>query len=347
MYRHLLVAIDDSPLGMTTASRAVAFARTQNSEITFFYATPDLAATSEGALLHAMDRGRFDDARDGMGSAVLLKAATAAQIAGISCSTHTQVSDRPAQAILEAAHSRGCDLIFVSSHGRQPGLRGWLQGSVTQKLVQIADLPVLVSAVENNMADADASKALGIIAGEHRSIAAVLRGMQHLVRSAREPGARLDTELMRKMADYLRAFPGTQHHPKEEAHLFRLLQSRTPEFDSVLRELERQHHQEPALVQALTNALDHHDSASTGELEEVAETVQRLAGAIWEHMSVEESTIMKAAQRLLSPRDWTEIAMAFEAHDDPLRDGGADLPLDALFNRIARALAAPTVGSLP
>ena len=49
------------------------------------------------------------------------------------------------QAILEAAQRHACDLLFVSSHGRVPGLRGWLHSSVTRQLLQIANLPVHVA----------------------------------------------------------------------------------------------------------------------------------------------------------------------------------------------------------
>ena len=138
MYKHLLVALDDTPLGMATVTHSVSFARALGARITFFHAAPDLAATGEGSMLHSLDRQAFTAESDMPRHAVLLKAATAARIGGVECSTDALVSDHPAQAIVEAAQRHACDLLFVSSHGRVPGLRGWLHSSVTRQLLQIA-----------------------------------------------------------------------------------------------------------------------------------------------------------------------------------------------------------------
>ena len=53
------------------------------------------------------------------------------------------ISDFPADAILEAARSRKCDLIVMASHGRH-GLSAMLLGSETQKVLTHAKIPVLV-----------------------------------------------------------------------------------------------------------------------------------------------------------------------------------------------------------
>ncbi|MDZ5455173.1 universal stress protein [Azohydromonas lata] len=338
MYRHLLVALDDSPLGDATVTRSVEFARSAGARITFFHAAPDLAATGEGALLYTLDQEAFAQEAAGAASAVLVKAAAAAGAAGVSCGTESRTSDQPAQAIVEAAHRHGCDLVFVSAHGRVPGLRGWLRHSVTQHLLQLADLPVLVSAVESNDACAPAARALGIVAGEHRAIAAVLQGLQHLVRAARLPGQQLDVGLAAEMVRYLREFPGTQHHPKEETVLFRLLRQRTHELDHVLLELERQHGQEQRRVQALADALSRYDSSEAASLEAVGDAVQQLAGTVWEHMGMEEALVFPAARRYLSEGDWSEVAQAFTTHDDPLRELQPGLPLERLFRHVAAAL---------
>jgi nucleotide-binding universal stress UspA family protein len=55
MYQHLLVPIDASPLSAANVQAAVQLARSLGARITFFHATADYVATSEGALLHASD----------------------------------------------------------------------------------------------------------------------------------------------------------------------------------------------------------------------------------------------------------------------------------------------------
>lgn len=342
MYKHLLVALDDSPLGAHTVGRAVAFAQAAGARISFFHATPDLAAPGDSALLYSLDTTFFSETASGNTNSVLLKAATAAGLAGVPCQTLAVTSEHPAQALLDAAHAQRCDLIFVSSHGRLPGLRGWLHGSVTKRLLQITDLPVLVCTVEANSPTSACDTALAIVAGEHRAIASVLQGLQQLLCAARAEGGVLDVALMRQMLAYLRAFPEGQHHPKEEAHLFRLLRLRTDTLGPELEELLRQHVQEQVLVENLALALEHYTPAEAATLEAVGAAVHQLAGAVWEHMSMEETTIFPAARRHLDDNDWDEVARAFRAHQDPLLnfDSDINLPVGQLYNRIAAALLA-------
>jgi nucleotide-binding universal stress UspA family protein len=67
----------------------------------------------------------------------------AARAAGVRCEAVTVTSDFPADTILATAKKRGCDLVFMGSHGRR-GLRGALLGSETQKVLAEGKLPVLV-----------------------------------------------------------------------------------------------------------------------------------------------------------------------------------------------------------
>ncbi len=343
MYKHLLVAVDDTPLGTTTVTRSIEFARALGAQITFFHAASDLTATGEGAMLYSLDRSAFTVESNTPSHAVLLKAATAGKMGGVACSTDASVSDHPAQAILDAAHRHGCDLIFVSSHGRVPGLRGWLRSSATHRLLQISNLPVHVSGVQSNDVLANATRALAIVSGEHRAIAAVLTGLQQLGRDGRARGVAPDVALMQLMVQYLREFPTKLHHPKEETFIFRLLRQHTDEHNAALDELERQHDQEVVLIDALSVALSSLERGDGGAPDAINAAVQRLSGAIWEHMSLEESTIFPAALRHLSDAEWGLVYDAFSSHQDPLRAPSSELPMAQLFARIAAAL--PTVHS--
>ena len=74
---------------------------------------------------------------------VLAQAAQAAQAAGVACDTASAISDHPFEAIVKVAVEKGCDLIVMASHGRK-GLRGFLLGSETQKVLTHSTIPVLV-----------------------------------------------------------------------------------------------------------------------------------------------------------------------------------------------------------
>ena len=71
-------------------------------------------------------------------------------------------------------------------------------------------------------------RALDVIRAEHRSLAAVIHGLRHLVREVREHGARPDFGLLEAMLRYIDAFPERLHHPKEDRYLFRRLRERDP-----------------------------------------------------------------------------------------------------------------------
>jgi nucleotide-binding universal stress UspA family protein len=69
--------------------------------------------------------------------------ANAAQAAGVRCTSLAVLDYSAVDAILATADSHHCDLIFMGSHGRR-GLSRLLAGSVTQKVLADAHVPVLV-----------------------------------------------------------------------------------------------------------------------------------------------------------------------------------------------------------
>src|SRR5690606_2241563 len=74
---------------------------------------------------------------------ILDRSAAAARAHGVECDTLSKVNDLPYEAIIETADDKGCDLIYMASHGRR-GLVGLLLGSETQKVLTHSTIPVLV-----------------------------------------------------------------------------------------------------------------------------------------------------------------------------------------------------------
>lgn len=211
---------------MTTVTRSIGFARGLGARITFFHAAPDLAATGNGALLYSLNGAAFAEAGTGPGDSVLLKAATAARMAGVDCATDSTVSDRPAQSILETAHRHGCDLVFVSNDRgqrcrcrRQSGARHRGRGTPLNR---------------------------------GRAGRAAAAGAQ-ITRQGRGSGHGSDAADGRLPAP----FPHRAAPPKEEAIVFSRLRAHTQAFDETLLELERQHINEAQLlIDSLASALD-------------------------------------------------------------------------------------------
>jgi nucleotide-binding universal stress UspA family protein/hemerythrin-like domain-containing protein len=344
MYRHIMVPLDDSPLAVETVAQAVRFAQALNAKVTFFHAQSDYGASSLGALERVISPAVFNEQMAGEARAILAKAEVVARAAGVPYDSATLTSDRPHEAILGVAEARGCDLIFIASHGRR-GLKGLMLGSQTEKVLQHTTIPVLVSAVESNLPASELLTPLTIIRDEHRSMAAVLHGLEFLVRQARECGTPPSFSLLRAMLHYIREFPETLHHPKEDAYLFRKLRARTHEFDATLDELERQHVEGHAMVDELEHSIVAYESDPKPGLARFSAAVERFATSQVEHMALEAKVIIPAARQHLTADDWAEIGAAFGANGDPRFSVDNDEEFRHLFMRIIDLAPAEVVGA--
>jgi len=85
----------------------------------------------------------YAELRKEQATSTLDHAASGAKEAGVSCETIQVENGQPHQAIIATAEDKGCDLIVMSSHGRS-GLSMLLIGSVTNKVLTQAKIPVLV-----------------------------------------------------------------------------------------------------------------------------------------------------------------------------------------------------------
>jgi nucleotide-binding universal stress UspA family protein/hemerythrin-like domain-containing protein len=343
MYRHLMVPLDDSTLSIETVNQAVQFARSLGAKVTFFHAQSDYGASSIGALERVMSPAAFNEQMAGEARAILAKAETVARAAGVPFDSAVMVSDRPHEAIIAAAMSRGCDLIFIASHGRR-GIRGLMLGSETQKVLQQTTIPVLVSAVESNRPTSASAEPLAIIRDEHRSLAAVVHGLEFLVREARAKGVPPSFPLLRGMVHYIKAFPEKLHHPKEDAYLFRKLRERTGEYDATLDELERQHVGGHELVEELERSVAAYEADPQGGLPRFATAVYRFATGQMQHMTLEFKVVLPAAQKHLTEQDWAEIGAAFAGNSDPRFSVDNDEEFRQLFARIVNLAPTAMVG---
>jgi len=342
MYRHLLVPLDGTELSIQVVGSAVGMARALGARVTFFHAVADHAGSLGGDLevLRLTAAQDYDYVVSGRTRELLSKAEAAARALGVPCESVWVVSDKPARAIIEAARSRGCDLVFMASHGHH-GKLGMALASDTLTVLMDSGLPVLVSATGEPKPPA---RAIAIIRDEHRSLAAALHAWMQLLAAARLNNSPPDSLAMRAILHYLRHFPVALHHPKEEIHLFRKLRERTSTMDAELDELERQHVRDRALVAELEAGVDavagaHNTASAMAATEELEESVKRYADFHWEHMGREEAVILPAAQQYLTEEDWESINDAF-LEDPQIRLGGeADVEFHHLIARIVRLAA--------
>src|SRR5450755_2500330 len=106
-------------------------------------------------------------------------------------------------------------------------------------------------------------QAIRIIREEHQSLAAVLHGLQYVVREIRG-GAQPDFALLGAMVYYIDTFPERFHHPKEDAWLFRLLLLRHLPAKALLARLKSEHRAGAAQLKQLEQALMRYQQGGQG-----------------------------------------------------------------------------------
>jgi nucleotide-binding universal stress UspA family protein len=146
MFKHLLVPTDGSATAQKAVDAAIQFARQSGARITLFTAMPEYQLPGQSALLaHQKVPSMADHEREGRAQAAALLAGSEAQAraAGVDCGTDSAFSDRPWQAIIDAARRNACDVIFIGSHGRK-GLAALWYGSETEEVLTHSDIPTLV-----------------------------------------------------------------------------------------------------------------------------------------------------------------------------------------------------------
>lgn len=184
-------------------------------------------------------------------------------------------------------------------------------------------------------------KALAIIRDEHRSLAAILNGLDYLVEEIREGRMDPDFTLFSAMLHYIEAFPEKLHHPKEDEYLFRALRTRSPDAAAIIDELQAEHVAGRRLINELRQALERYRQAGAPEFPAFSRTVAAYTDFHWAHMGKEEGRLMPMAEKALTPDDWQEIDHAFQSNEDPIVGVKPTKQFRELFRRIANLAPAP------
>ena len=148
MYKHILLPTDGSELSDRAVESGVALAKALGAKVTAFFAKPSVSFGEFLELSQNAPRAKAEleerQARlDQAAKRILHGVEQSARDAGVECALLETPSDHPAQAIIDAAKSNGCDLVFMASHGRR-GLDALMVGSETNKVLTHSKVPVLV-----------------------------------------------------------------------------------------------------------------------------------------------------------------------------------------------------------
>jgi hemerythrin-like domain-containing protein len=176
-----------------------------------------------------------------------------------------------------------------------------------------------------------------VIQEEHDRLAAVIRSMQHFVRTIKETGKAPDLKVFRAMLLYISEYPERVHHPKEDRYLFEPLMRRTDAYTPTIAELEAQHGRGEAMVRDLEHALTRYELMGESAFPQFANLAENYVQFYFAHMRLEEEVILPGAQQALLEEDWAQADAAFAGNGEHAERRA----YEKLFSLIANITPAP------
>ena len=143
MYTNILIATDGSELGGKAVQHGIALAKRVGAKTTVLTVLAPFHTFTIDAQMIEDTPARYKVRLQEHAEKTLGAAARAAQAAHVACETVQVEHEHPYRAIIDAAESRGCDLIVMASHGRH-GISAIVLGSETVKVLTHCKTPVLV-----------------------------------------------------------------------------------------------------------------------------------------------------------------------------------------------------------
>lgn len=143
MYKHILIATDGSELAGKAVAAGLELARHVKARVTAVTATEPWSAMMVGEpAAFAFPIEEYEKAAAENAARILSAVSEAAMKQDVPCET-MHVHDFPAEAIIDTAKTKGCDLIVMASHGRK-GVARLLLGSQAVRVLTLSTIPVLV-----------------------------------------------------------------------------------------------------------------------------------------------------------------------------------------------------------
>lgn len=138
MFKRILLPLDSSKLAECVLPHLVAIARICEPEVQLLRVSEPFGVTARLRMIDPVDW----QIRKAEAESYLSGIAARLQNAGLRVSTHLY-DGRPAEQIIEVAHSWNADLILMSSHG-QSGLSPWNVSSVVQQVILRAHRSLMI-----------------------------------------------------------------------------------------------------------------------------------------------------------------------------------------------------------
>ena len=142
MCKHILVPVDGSPTSMLAVSKAGELAKAFGSQVTALYVIDPYPFTGVGADF-AYGQSQYLSAATAEANTALDAVKRSMEAIGVSVDAVLGEGHAVHEGIVRALENTGADLVVMGSHGRR-GLEKLMLGSVTQRVLASAHVPVLV-----------------------------------------------------------------------------------------------------------------------------------------------------------------------------------------------------------
>ena len=142
MYKHILIATDGSELAAKAVTSGIELAKQIGARVTAVTASEPWSAMIMGDPGTTFPIIEYERAASENAMRILEAVSSIAKTAGVACET-VHVMNYPADAIVDTAKSKDCDLIVMASHGRR-GIARVLLGSQAVNVLTHSTVPVLI-----------------------------------------------------------------------------------------------------------------------------------------------------------------------------------------------------------
>ncbi len=145
MFKHVLLPTDGSPVANKAVKAGLKLARELGARVTGYYAIERVPPPvyAEGYIPDPQTLALWDRRAKEYGEKQIAAMAKLAKAARVRFQGVCAKADTPAEGIVRVARRRGCDSIFMASHGRS-GIVKLVMGSVTDRVIRTSSVPVIV-----------------------------------------------------------------------------------------------------------------------------------------------------------------------------------------------------------
>jgi nucleotide-binding universal stress UspA family protein len=145
VYQRILVPYDGSDNGKRALQEAIRLAKDQHARLRVIHVLEEMPWQISSSTLAPIDIGPVEEAWEQAGKEIIEGAAKLTQAAGVTAETQLieTLTEAPGRAIMEEVGRWQPDLIVMGTHGRH-GLERMFIGSVAERVVRLADVPVLL-----------------------------------------------------------------------------------------------------------------------------------------------------------------------------------------------------------